>query len=373
MRYRHGIDNVEKADYILKDKKNIGLLSNYTGVDSNFNRAVDILCGRYKLAKLYAPEHGYDGVLQAGKSIENLTDKISGLPVLSMFNITDSEEDNIFEGVDAVCFDIQDVGLRFYTYISVLALAMKQCAKRNIPMVVFDRYNPLGLDKVSGTLLSEEFSSFVGMYELPSRHGMTVGEYARYINTEKNINCDLHVIACEGLKRTDNFESLGVPWIQTSPNIPTYETAVVYTGTVVFEDSNVSEGRGTTKPFELIGAPFIDGTELSRLMNDKKIPGVYFREVAFCPTFSKYQGERCEGVQIHVTDREIFEPFYTGLILWDTIRKNYPEFKVKDNAKCLFGSDEIFAPDFDADKFYEKHKIKIAEFTEKTKKYWLYQ
>ena len=133
MGYRHGIDNVEKADYILKDKKNIGLLSNYTGVDSNFNRAVDILCGRYKLAKLYAPEHGYDGVLQAGKSIENLTDKISGLPVLSMFNITDSEEDNIFEGVDAVCFDIQDVGLRFYTYISVLALAMKQCAKRNIP------------------------------------------------------------------------------------------------------------------------------------------------------------------------------------------------------------------------------------------------
>ena len=120
-------------------------------------------------------------------------------------------------------------------------------------------------------------------------------------------------------------------------------------------------------------AVFIDGTELSRLMNDKKIPGVYFREVAFCPTFSKYQGERCEGVQIHVTDREIFEPFYTGLILWDTIRKNYPEFKVKDNAKCLFGSDEIFAPDFDADKFYEKHKIKIAEFTEKTKKYWLYQ
>lgn len=152
--YKHGIDNVEKADYILKDKKSIGFLSNYTGIDSSFRRSVDILKERYNLSKLYAPEHGYDGVIQAGCDLENLTDKMTGLPVLSMFNITKDEEDNIFEGVDAVCFDIQDIGLRFYTYISVLALAMKQCSKRNIPMVVFDRYNPLGLNKISGTLLS---------------------------------------------------------------------------------------------------------------------------------------------------------------------------------------------------------------------------
>lgn len=370
--YRHGIDNVEKADYILKDKKSIGLLSNYTGIDSNFKRSVDILKERYNLSKLYAPEHGYDGVIQAGCDLLNLTDKATGLPVLSMFNITKEEEDKIFEDVDAVCFDIQDIGLRFYTYISVLALAMKQCRKRNIPMVVFDRYNPLGLDKISGTLLSEKFSSFVGMYELPSRHGMTVGEYARYINEEKDIRCDLHVIPCEGLSREDDFTTLNLPWIYTSPNIPTYETALVYVGTVVFEATNVSEGRGTTKPFELIGAPFINGEELSKIMNGKKLPGVYFREAAFCPTFSKHKGERCEGVQIHITDMSSFEPFYTGLMLWDAIRKTYGEFEIEENSKYLFGTDEIFADDFDAEAFTEKHKIKIAEFAEKTKKYRLY-
>lgn len=371
MKYQHGVDNIHLADSLLLGKK-IGLVTNYTGVDSHFRRTVDILHRRYDLVRIFSPEHGLDGVAQAGVHVSNCTDLKTGLPIFSMYG-ENMDSDTLFDGIEAVAFDIQDIGVRFYTYISVLARAMKLCAKCGIPMVVLDRYNPLGLTKVSGTLLDETYSSFVGMYELPSRHAMTVGEYAQYINVEKAIHCQLHVIPCTNLSRTDDYRSLQVPWIYPSPNIPTFDTAVLYTGTVVFEGTNVSEGRGTTKPFELIGAPWIDGETLAEHMNAQALPGVHFRPAAFSPVFSKYQGERCEGVQIHITDHDTVEPFYCGLLLMDTIRKCCPQFEINPSLKRLLGTDEFESESFDLDRFVEKHKRKVEAFGARMKQYHIYE
>ena len=366
--YKHGIDNVEKADAILSGKR-IGLITNHTGFNSKFVRTIDVLKERYNLVKLYAPEHGLHGVLQAGEEIDNMIDEKSGLPVLSLFKEGSSPD---FSGIDIIAYDIQDIGLRFFTYISVLALAMQECAKIGIPLVIFDRYNPLGLNSISGTMLKKEFSSFVGMYETPSRYALTVGEYAKYINTEEGIGCQLEIIPCSDLSRQDDFYSLKTPWIPPSPNCPTIETAHAYIGTVVFEGTNVSEGRGTTKPFEFIGAPWIDENELAFIMNSHNLKGVLFRPIQFSPTFSKHKGECCKGVQIHITDRKEFDSFYCGMLLLDTIRKNYKEFKTINFLCELLGTDEFTADDFDLEDFISKHNQKIQEFNKKAKKHHIY-
>ena len=368
MAYRHGIDRVELADPYLAGKR-VGLITNHTGVNSNFERTVDVLHRRYQLVKIFAPEHGLDGVRQAGAQVDNVVDEVAGLPVLSMYKKGSTMD---LDGVDVIAYDIQDVGVRFYTYISVLSIAMRECAKRNVPVVVFDRYNPLGLDRVSGTLLDEKFSSFVGMYPIPSQYGLTVGEYALYTNREHEIGCTLHVIPCQDLKRSDNYYTLRQPWINPSPNIPTFDSAVSYVGTVVFEGTNLSVGRGTTKPFEFIGAPFIDGNHLASVMNAKKLAGVYFRPIRFVPSFSKNKDLCCGGVQLHVTDYDAFDSFYSGLILLDTVRKTYAEARLTPALVRLLGTDEILAEDFDADAFAERHRLKIAKFTKRATKYYLY-
>lgn len=366
--YKHGIDNIEKADYLLCGKR-LGLITNHTGLTTDFVRTVDILKSRYNLVKLFAPEHGLHGVLQAGVEIDNMTDEKSGLPVLSMFKEGSSPD---FSGIDIIAYDIQDIGLRFFTYISVLALAMKECAKIGLPMVIFDRYNPLGLNTVSGTMLKKQFASFVGMYETPSQYALTVGEYAKYINEEEKIGCQLEIIPCSNLSRSDDFYSLNAQWVPPSPNCPTIETALAYIGTVVFEGTNVSEGRGTTKPFELIGAPWIDENQLADLMNSKNLKGVFFRPAQFLPTFSKYKGECCRGVQIHVTNRKEFDSFYCGLLLLDTIRKNYTEFKTRDFLFELLGTDEFSSQNFDIERFISEQKSKTDEFHKKAQKYHIY-
>ena len=368
MSYQHGIDRVELADRFLRGKR-IGLITNHTGLDSKFRRSVDILNERYGLIKLFAPEHGLDGIQQANAEIDDAVDEKSGLPVLSLFGKNSAMD---LSGLDIVAYDIQDVGLRFFSYISFLALAMKECAKAGIPMLVFDRYDPLGLNQVSGTVLEKKFSSFVGMYEIPSQYGLTVGEYAKYINTEEGIGCELHVIPCADLSRSDDHSTLGLEWIQPSPNAPTIQTIRAYVGTVVFEGTNVSEGRGTTRPFEFIGAPWINDTELAREMNDKDPEGVVFRPIRFMPVFSKYQGECCRGVQIHIKDPKKFDSFRCGLTLMDTIRKKYPEFKSTDFLEKLLGTDAFNAPDFDCESFIETQRKKIEQYLIKAQKYYLY-
>ena len=367
--YKHGIDCIEKADTILSGKR-VGLITNYTALNHEFKRTADILYKRYNLVRLYAPEHGLNGVYQDGVNVDDMIDEITGLPVYSLFKESFSID---LQGIDVVAYDIQDLNLRFYTHTSFMALAMKECSKQKIPFVIFDRYNPLGLEKVSGTVLNEKYSSLCGMYSVPSRYGLTVGEYAKYINTEKNINCELYVIPCSGLNRADSFLTLDTGWVNPSPNIPTFDTALVYCGTVLFEGTNVSEGRGTTKPFEFIGAPWINSNELADAMNNKNLPGVYFRPLSFVPVSSKYSGECCNGVQLHITDYSAFEPFSCGLYLVDEIRQTYTEFKTTDFLKNLLGDDGFEKADFDVDLYIKEHKVKLCEFCKRAEKYYLYK
>ena len=226
MNYLHGVDHITDLDGQLRGRR-LGLITNPTGVTSGLVPTIEVLRERYDLVRLYASEHGVRGALQAGAKVTNGIDPLSGLPVVSLFG--EHEADFApFEGVDCVLFDIQDIGARFYTYLYTLSDAMKLCAQAKVPLIVLDRYNPLGLSRAEGTLLREEFSSGVGRYELPARHAMTIGEFGRYVNAEKHIGCELQVLPCLGLDRQMDARQVRVPWVMPSPNIPTWESALVY-------------------------------------------------------------------------------------------------------------------------------------------------
>jgi uncharacterized protein YbbC (DUF1343 family) len=250
-------------------------------------------------------------------------DKRTGVPVYSLYGHTFeslSPRPEWLRGLDALVFDIQDVGSRYYTYVYTMALAMKAAAQAKIAFYVFDRPNPIGLSHIEGNLVGERFKSFVGLYALPNRHGMSAGELARYFNAEEGIGCDLHVVPCEGLKRSTTWAETGRAFIPPSPNMPTVDTALVYPGMCFGEGTNISEGRGTCRPFEQFGAPWVDGAALADELNAVGLPGVTFRPVAFTPTFDKHKGQSCEGAFIHVTDREAFRPWRTGVAIFRTLR-----------------------------------------------------
>lgn len=374
--YRHGIDNIALVDHILSGKR-LCLITNPTGVGSDMRSSVDILRENYDLRLLCGPEHGITGAAQAGVKVGHSVDERSGLPVISMYGA--KRDTSVFSDVDVVLFDIQDVGVRFYTYIYTLSDAMKICHDAEIPLVVLDRYNPLGLSRAEGTLLDEEFSSGVGRFALPSRHALTVGEYARYVNGEKGIGCELYVCPCTGLDRRMDGRDIPLPWIPPSPNIPTLETVHAYVGTVIFEGTNMSEGRGTTKPFEIIGAPWLRHYEACDYMNSLGICGVYFRPCEYVPTFSKFAGALCRGIQLHITDPDSFESFRAAILLLDRIRRTHKEFAFLYWERSgvhfidhLIGTDAVRMPDFDAGCFIENEKKKIADFLPILDKYRIY-
>ena len=330
-----GIDNLDKNLSIFEGKR-VGLITNTSGMDSNFKSSIDVLYEKTNLTTLFAAEHGIRGNAQAGDNVGNEVDEVTGLPVHSLYGSTKKPTPEMLENVDIVAYDMQDVGARFYTYINTLAYAMEACAENNKTFVVFDRPNPIG-GEVQGNLLNPDFSSFVGMYPIVQRYGMTVGEYAKFINEEFNINCKLEVVEMEGWTRDMYYDETGLnTWVMPSPNMPTLTTSIVYTGTCVFEGTNVSEGRGTTRPFELIGAPWIEPMDLSNKLNSLGLPGVKFRAASFTPTFSKYsasdtanyptgKNQVCGGVQVYVTDRDNFNAVKTGYAMLYTIRDMYPD------------------------------------------------
>lgn len=382
MEYLHGN---ERTDLLAKELsgKNLGLITNPSGVSRRLEATVDRLNDGFRLRALYSPEHGVRGDAQAGAEIGTYTDPKTSLPVYSMYGKDRGEV--CLDGIDCLVYDVQDVGLRFYTYIYTLTEAMEAAAKKGVPVVVLDRYDPLGLSTVEGTLLDEKFSSGVGRYAIPSRYGMTVGEFARYVNAEYNLGCDLRVIPCANLGRDDDFVSLGLPWVLPSPNLPTYESVLCYTGTVIFEGTNLSEGRGTTKPFEIFGAPWLRADELAERFNKKGVEGAVLRACCFTPTFSKYAGELCFGVQIHITDRSKFKPFTLGIEIADFIRRTHEEFRFRGEESLggtaegeklfidlLLGSDEFRQNGFDSQSFIEKHLEGLKKFNEKKEKYLLY-
>ena len=327
MQKRHvlsGIDRIQLADEQLRGRR-VGLMTNPTGIDHQLTSTIDLLHRRYGLSALYAVEHGIRGDVQAGERVENTRDAQTGVMVYSAFGKTSHFTDEMLDAFDVLVFDMQDVGARFYTYLFSLSYAMEACARKGKSMVVLDRVNPLGGERVGGTVLDTRFSSFVGDYELPTRYGLTIGEYALYVKDYLHLDVDLTVVPLEGWRRRDYLDDTDLPWVAPSPNCQNLDAALCYPGMCVFEGSNVSEGRGTTLPFQIAGAPFIDGPKLEKAMNGRNLPGLHFRSMSFCPTFSKHQGTLCHGVQMHVLDRDQGDVILGGLLLMETIRDMYPQ------------------------------------------------
>ena len=284
----------------------------------------------FRLTALFAPEHGLSADLQDQATVQGAKDPRTGLPVFSLYGKTLSPTPATMANIDALVFDLQDIGVRYYTFIWTMALAMKACADAGKPFIVLDRPNPLGGIKVEGNIPDPAYASFVGLLPIPVLHGMTVGELARHFNRTQKWNTDLHVIPMAGWRRSMRFHETGLPWVLPSPNMPTLDTATVYGGMCLLEATNLSEGRGTTRPFEIVGAPFIDGPRLAQELMAKKLPGVHFRPLQFRPTFNKWAGQLCGGVQLHVIDPARFRPFETGLTFLQTVRQRSPKFRWKN-------------------------------------------
>ncbi|MBO8163459.1 MAG: DUF1343 domain-containing protein [Brevibacillus sp.] len=327
---KNGIDVLLANPEMLKGKR-VGLITNPTGITRDLTHDVDALLAKgVQLVEVYGPEHGVRGTEQAGEIPGSFTDPKTGLPFFNLYGKNPQEIAPLFEDVDTVLFDIQDVGSRFYTYISTMAHAMEAAALAGKPFVVLDRPNPIGGTGVQGPVLDPAYQSFVGIFPIPVRHGMTVGELAqlfndRFLEAEIGRKAELQVVRMEGWRRSMWFDETGLPWVLPSPNMPTLDTATVYPGNCLFEGTNLSEGRGTTRPFELIGAPYIKGWELADRLNRRQLPGVSFREAYFTPTFSKYQGESVGGVQVYVTDREAYDPIRTALVIIREVKELYPD------------------------------------------------
>ena len=373
-----GIDLIDENLDIFKGKR-VGLITNATGINSNYKSTIDILYEKVNLKALFAPEHGIRGANPAGGTVTDEVDPVTNLPVYSLYGSTSTPTESMLEEIDLMCVDIQDVGARFYTYIYTMANAMKACKQYNKEFVVFDRPNPVSGSVVEGTILDMTYSSFIGMYPIVQRHGMTIGEIAKYFNETQNINCNLTIIKMKNWERDMYFDECDVPWVLPSPNMPTLDTAIVYSGTCVFEGTNLSEGRGTTRPFELIGAPWIDAIALANELNSVGLSGVYFRPASFTPTTSKFSGSQCFGVQVHVTDRNTFNSVKCGYAMLEIIRTMYPDnFQVlsASSQRCtlnlLTGCDYITKHMYTLSQQFTLIEKDTADFIELRKAYLLY-
>ncbi len=367
----NGIDN--KAGLRVLEGRRLGLVTNPTGVDRELRSTAEILKASFRLAAVFGPEHGIRGDQQAGVEIDSDgMDPELGVPSYSLYGAASRPDPAMLDGLDAMVYDIQDVGARFYTYIYTLAHTMEACADKGIPVIVLDRVNPLGGLAVEGISLEDGIRSGVGEYPMPVRYALTPGEFAMLINAEHHIGCSLHVVPCEGWSRGMWYGDTGLQWISPSPNIPTPESALAYIGTCIFEGTDISEGRGTTRPFELIGAPQLDAARLAADLARLSLPGVAWRPVHFTPTFSKHANELCHGVQVHVTDREAFRPFESGLRLFECIREQYPEMACRRHLDCLLGSSSLRLGTESVSEIIARAKKESGCFSKASAKYRLY-
>jgi uncharacterized protein YbbC (DUF1343 family) len=309
----------------------VGLVCNQASVDHSFRHAADLMHSSANLRALFGPQHGIrgdvqDNMVETGHTIDIRTN----LPVHSLYSETREPTELMLKDLDVLVVDLQDVGCRIYTFIYTLANCMKAARRFDKKVIVCDRPNPIAGIQVAGNLLEPAFESFVGQFPLPTRHGMTIGELALLFNKHFNIGCDLEVIKMGGWERGFWFDETDAPWVLPSPNMPTVDTATVFPGTVHLEGTQLSEGRGTTRPFELVGAPYIEAFAYSEALNKLNLKGVYFRPCGFQPTFQKHAGKTCGGVQIHVLDRQQFEPVSAGVAIVKIAYDMYPEqFKWK--------------------------------------------
>jgi uncharacterized protein YbbC (DUF1343 family) len=323
-----GLEVLLESRLDLMDGLRVGLIVNPASINSRLEHAADLFFRekRINLTALFGPQHGIRGETQDNMiEWQTFRDSRTGLAAYSLYGETRKPSPEMLDGLDAVVFDVQDVGTRVYTFIYTMALAMEAAKERGKRFIVLDRPNPINGVQIEGNIHEPGFRSFVGMYPIPMRHGMTVAELAGMFNREFGINCDLEVVKMEGWRRAMWFDETRLPWVLPSPNIPTPETTVVYPGAVMFEGTNLSEGRGTTRPFEIVGAPFIEPHRLVERLRRFELPGAVFRPAHFEPTFQKFKGELCGGLQLHVTDRERFKPVITAVAILSAIREIYPD------------------------------------------------
>ncbi len=339
----NGIDVLKRDGFALLKDKRVGLITNHTGRDRDGDSTIDLFhkAPGVKLVALFSPEHGIRGALDQS-NISNSTDEKTGLPIYSLYGETKAPTAEMLKEIDTLVFDIQDVGARFYTYISTLGLALEAAAKNKKSFVVLDRVNPINGQDVEGPLADPDKLSFTAPHPIPIRHGMTAGELALLFNKERNINADLHVVRVEDWRRSQWFDSTGLAWINPSPNMRSLTEATLYPGVCLLEPTNVSVGRGTDTPFEVIGAPWIDGRKLAEALNNAKLPGVRFVPVRFTPKSSVHKDAECAGVNIIVTNRDLFEPVITGLEMAAQLRKLFPKDFLIDRFNRLLANQKVF-------------------------------
>lgn len=373
--------NTDQYDDLLEGKR-LALITNPTGVDSNFKSAIDLLNEKYDLTALFSPEHGVRGDAQAGDHIDTYTDPITNLPVYSLYRKgSQNFTQEMLDEFDVLVYDLQDVGCRYYTYPYSLLNAMKDCAANGKTVVILDRPNPLGGVEVEGSILEEEFLSFVGGYQMPVKYALTIGEFATMAKDELSIDVDLHVVKMEGWERDMLWPDTGLPWVSPSPNIPNFEIAYLYPGTCLFEGTGLSEGRGTTLPFKQIGASFIqDPDRVVEALNARNIPGVRFRPAYFTPNISKEIGKLCGGVELYIEDFSKFKAVRTGVEMIYTLKELYPddfEFRsvlppaTNHFINLLSGNDKIYNQ-VDINEIYILYDEDEEKFKEKKIKYHLY-
>lgn len=368
-----GVDRATDLKALLGGKKT-ALLTAASGVNKAGIPTWRILSEISDLRILFAPEHGLTSAMQDGafSGEDGVLHPETGARLYDITALKGDRLPAVLKDVDVAVYDIQDVGARFYTYLCNLTQLMRAAKTVGKPVVVLDRPNPIANTVLEGCILDESrFSSFVGEFAIPTRYGLTVGEYARYVNTEKGIDCDLTVIPCEGWKPTVYYDETDLLWVNPSPNIPTVNCAINYIGSCIYEASNLSEGRGTTRPFDWLGAPFVDEEALLRDMNALCLPGVIFRAMTFTPVFNKHAGQVCRGVELHITDRDAYRPFETMLHMFRHFKK-YPEFEMKRPGLALRLGQDILTEDYDPAVILAKCDEDIKGFCEKVEKYRMY-
>jgi uncharacterized protein YbbC (DUF1343 family) len=375
-RVQTGLDVLEAQKFAPLRGKHIGIITNHTGLDSQGRSTVDVLSHAtgVQIVAMFSPEHGLAG--RNDEKIASFKDPSTGLPVYSLYGETLRPTDEMLKGIDTLVFDVQDAGVRFYTYTATMAYCMEEAAKRNIAFFVLDRPNPLGGQIVEGPMLDADKTNFVGYFPLPVRYGLTIGELAQFFNAENHIGADLHVIAMKNWHRNYFFESTGIKWIPPSPNLRTTKGSILYPGIEILQNAGVSVGRGTETPFEEFGAPWLNGDDVAAALNERHLPGVHFASKPFIPIAGLYSGQRCGGVGARITDRAAVRSMRVGLEVAVILQKLYPkQFDVSKLIELVGNSDTIqqlqtgVAPE----KIVASWSTSLAEFEQIRRKYFLHK
>ena len=371
-----GLDILEAEKFAPLRNKHVGLITNHTGLDSQGRSTVDVLshAAGVHLVALFSPEHGLAG--RNDEKVASSKDAATGLPIFSLYDENRRPTAEMLRGIDALVFDIQDAGVRFYTYTATMGYCMEEAAKHNIAFYVLDRPNPIGGNIVEGPMLDADRTSFVAYFPLPVRYGLTIGELAQFFNSENHINCDLHVIAMKNWHRNYFFESTGARWIPPSPNLRTLKGAVLYPGIEILQSAGVSVGRGTETPFEEFGAPWINGEEVAAALNGRHLAGVVFKNQPFIPVIGLYSGQRCGGVGMRVTDRQAVRAMRVGIEIASVLKKLYPDKFDPEKLMVLIGNDGTIRKlqeGVPPEQIVESWSGDLSTFEQLRKKYFLYK